>query len=320
MDELDRKLLSELHSQGFQKSTALAGRFGVGERTIRRRISAMRSEGIIRIIAVPDPVLFGYRGWAKIGIKAEPKSLSNVAHELVEHPSIYFVAQSLGMWDIMIAVHFDSIDKLTHFTNSELTRIRGVLSTETMMLAWPTKYYNFSWPEPSFGENHEWENNRNVTTGRNVYRIDETDRKIIDVLKGDGLTPVADLKSRLGIGEGTIRRRIKKMLKDGVFKMQVVPNPDLLQYDVWATMGIVIAHESAHKVISEIIGNPAVYLASVSIGRFNIVISARFHNVDLLTEFINSELAQIRGVTTVDTFLHTKVLKYHNINWLHTIK
>lgn len=316
MDELDRMLLGVLQTQGYQKSTALAGRLGLGERTIRRRISDMRSKGIIKIIAVPDPVLFGYRGWAKIGIKVEPKSLSDVACELVKHPSVYFVAQSLGTWDIMIAVHFDTIDRLTHFASSELTKVGGVLRTETVMLTWPRKYYNFSWPAPSPGEDHTWKRNCDVTTDRNVYAIDETEREIIDVLMGDGLAPPAALKSRLGIGEGTIRKRIKKMLKDGVFKIEVVPNPDSMEYDVWATMGIIIANESAHKVINDIIKNPGVYLASVSIGRFNIIISARFRDIDSLTQFANNELAQIKGVSAVDTFLHTRLLKYHNINWL----
>jgi len=105
------------------------------------------------------------------------------------------------------------------------------------------------------------------------------------------------------------------MLNDGVFNIEVVPNPELLEYEVWATMGLTTSDHFVHKVINAIIKNPAVYLASDSIGRFSIVIAARFHSIELLNEFIHVELAGIKGIDTVETFLHTKPLKYHNIKW-----
>ncbi len=96
MDERDQRLLDELQSQGFQKSAVLAPRFGVGERTIRRRISIMKSKGIIKIVALPNPILSGYKAWAKIGIKVELKYLRYVARKLVEHPEVSFGEHEIG--------------------------------------------------------------------------------------------------------------------------------------------------------------------------------------------------------------------------------
>lgn len=313
MDDLDKKLLSELQSKGYQKSSILAPYLGVGERTIRRRINIMKSEGIIKIVAVPNPIVFGYRAWAKIGIKVEPSSLPQVAQELTQHRSIYFVAYSLGRFDIMIAVRFKSMERLTYFVNSELPKIKGILRTETMILMSPRKYYNFSWPAPALGKNNRREYDAPVTY--DVYQIDETDRKIINFLAEDGLTPIRVLKSRLGLGESTIRKRIKAMLKHRAFNIEAVPNPEVSEYETWATMGINTSDQFVHKVIDAIIKNPAVYLASDSIGRFNIIIAARFHNIALLNGFVHMELAKIKGVSTVETFLHTKPIKYHNIEW-----
>ena len=141
-----------------------------------------------------------------------------------------------------------------------------------------------------------------------------------EVLFGAGLIRPANLKSRLGIGESIIRKRLKDMLNREVFKIAVVPNPEILEYEVWATMGITIHHQFAHKVIDGIIKYPAVYLASLSLGRFNLVIAARFQNIDLLNQFIKTELPAIEGISSVEAFLHNKPLKYHNINWSHIIK
>jgi len=319
VDELDQKILNELQKQGFQKSRTLAYLLGVGERTVHRRITTMRREGLVKVIALPDFISFGYVAWAKIGIKVEPKSLSYVARQLVENPLVYFVAYSYGRFDIIIAVRFGDIGCLTYFVNSELTKIRGILSTETMVLTSPRKYYNFSWPKPLFIEiKNGWQ--RCLDTGtsytnHNRYQVDEVDRRILSILMEDGLTRPATIKSKLGVSESTIRKHMKKMLSNGLFRIVVVPNPELLEYEVWATMGINISNRPGHEILDDIVKHPEVYLASVSIGRFNLVIAARFHVIDLLHRFVTIELSAIRGVSVVETFLHNKPLKYHNIKW-----
>jgi len=316
MDKLDQKILDELQKEGFQKSTALAPLVGVGERTIRRRINNMINNRLFKIVAIPNPILLGYRAWAKIGIKVDPGSLVRVANVLIEHPSIYFVAYSLGRFDIIIAVHFDTIDKLTYFVNSELTRVEGILVTETMMLASPRKYYRFSWPAPVYRKTqHVWEPCRDGTVSHNLYKVDEVDRKILNILTKDGLTPPASLKSRLGIGEGTIHRHMRAMLNNEVYKLEAVPNPEVMEYEAWATMGININNESADKLIDSILKYPVVYLASVSLGRFNIVIAARFQNSNMLNQFVRATLSPMRGISSIETYLHNKPLKYHNIHW-----
>jgi len=320
MDELDKTLLSYLQTEGFEKSSVLASRMGIGERTIRRRLGVLRSKGIIKIIAVPNPVLYGYKAWAKIGINVELKLLRQVAHELMQHPSIYFVAYSLGRFDIMIAVHFNTIERLSYFVSSELTTVNGIQNTETMILSWPRKYYNFVWPEPCFDKNNRSQYYDTATGNGNSNDIDDIDRRIMSILMEDGLSRPSTLKQKLGIGEGTIRKRIRKMLDDGIFKIEVVANPETSDYQVWATMGININNQSAHNVINEIIKNPSIYLASVSTGRFNIVISARFLNIDLLPRFVSTELSDIDGIRNVETFLHTKPIKYHNIRWFDPMK
>ncbi|MFC1911955.1 Lrp/AsnC family transcriptional regulator [Chloroflexota bacterium] len=321
MDELDQKILSEFEHLGFQKSATLAHLLGLGERTVRRRINNMINDKAIKVIAVPNPVLFGYKAWAKIGIKVAPEYLSRVARVLVEHPSVYFVAYALGRFDIIIAVRLDTLDRLTYFVNSELTRVNGILSTETWMFVSPRKYYHFSWPAPIFQKTkNEWGSYHEATVSHSRYEVDEVDRRIFGILREDGLTRPASLKSRLGIGEGTIRKRMKDMLDNEVYKVEVVPNPEILEYEAWATMGITINHQSAHKLIDSLIKYPAVYLASVSLGRFNVIIAARFQNTNLLNQFVTGDLSSIPGISSVETHLHNKPLKYHNINWPTSIK
>ena len=316
LDELDRELLHELERTGNLKAATLAHRFNVRERTIRRRIGNMLREDIIRVVALPNFPLLGYRAWTKIGIKVEGGQLSSVTRWLAEHPRIYFVACALGTFEILIAVNYKTTAGLMYFLNSELTEVKGIRSAEAMMLAYPIKYYNFSWPAPKFKKDKDGgEYYVDVNSATSVCELDEVDSKILSILQEDGLVRPQDIKSKLGIGESTIRKRVSNMLNNGAFKTVVVPNPEVLEYEAWATMGITVNDRFSPKTMRILAEHPAVYLASYSIGRFNLIIAARFHSIDLLDRFVNMELPTMTGVGSAETFLHVMPLKYHNINW-----
>jgi DNA-binding Lrp family transcriptional regulator len=307
MDMLDEKIISELLIHGFRKSHVLEPTIGVTERTISRRINRLKSDNLIKTVAVPNPFLLGIGAWAKIGVKVEPRFLHYVAHQLVDHPSTYSVMYTLGAFDIIASVQFDSIDGLTTFINSDLVNINGLISSETMMLVNPRKYYSFSWTR-----------SENAARKENLYKIDDIDKEIINMLTADAFTHPRILKLKLKIGESTIRRRIKGMLMHGAYKIEVLVNPRILKNYVSTTLGIKTSRVPPDEVIDTLIKNPAVYLATASTGRFNILVSARFPHLDMLSDFLNVELPRIKGVDSVESFLHNRPLKFYNIDWANT--
>ncbi len=316
MDGLDRKLLNELVSNGYRKTKVLASALNLGERTVRRRISMMTQNGIIKVIAVPNPILFGYAAWAKIGIRIKAGLLNEVARQLVLHPSVYFVAVTMGSFDILIAAHFYAIEELRNFVNLELTKIKGIESTETMMLLGPRKYYNFYWSEPDPKNHRKLKLLSDGISQKVPYQVDETDRRILEILMQDGLARPTEIKAHVDLMEAAIRKRLKNMASNEVFKIQVIPNIDVLDYEAWATMGININYQFDHNSLHSLVRNQAVYLIATSLGRFNLIVAARFLNMESLTKFVKTELQKISGVTYVEVFLHNQPLKYHNISWV----
>jgi DNA-binding Lrp family transcriptional regulator len=309
MDELDQLLIKELQAHGIEKSWVLASRLGIGGRTIRRRLSEMRKKGVFKPVLIPNRVLLGHRAWARIGIKTWPKSSADVEMALMEHPSVYTVACSLGAFDFIIDVQLNTFEDLGHFVNADLTLIPGIQKVETMILMSPRKYYKYSWPEPKYNEKCKICNNTIIRKNG----VDEVDRKIIDVLARDGLLPLALLQSKLKLSELTLRKRIKDMLKNEAFKIEVIPDPSISGYEVHATVGIIINQYSPHEIIDKIMDSLPVYLASTSLGRFNIILGVRFPNMELLTKFVTHDLCDMPGVSNLETFIHTKLLKFYTI-------
>ena len=91
--------------------------------------------------------------------------------------------------------------------------------------------------------------------------------------------------------------------------MDVLYNPG---GDVAATIGIALHQCSVANVLEYIVSQyPRVLMASMCIGRFNIILTASNRNNDDLNEFVNNNLKSIKGVTAIETFIHTKRLKFH---------
>jgi Lrp/AsnC family transcriptional regulator for asnA, asnC and gidA len=284
----------------------------IGLRTIQRRIKEMKDNGIFKVIAVPNMVVFGYQGWAKIGIKIDPAFSSQVTYTLADHPAVYFVAHSLGIYDIVIAVAFKSLDNLTYFVNYELTNIQGIISKETILLVKPIKYYRYFWPNSSYKKSLTGAGNHQINSN-NRLQVTDLDNQILKILMEDGLTPSSEVKERLGIAEGTVRNRINYMKENQLFTLEVVPDKEVLEFEAWATIGINTKFSFDDSMLDELINNPNVYLVSACLGRFDLVIAARFRNIDLLTQFVTTKLVSIAGINSVQTVLHSKPIKYHNI-------
>lgn len=316
MDTLDEKIITDLVAKGFQESTIMANLYGLSERTIRRRIKNIIDSKFAKVVVAPNFVLLGFRAWARIGIRVEPGALQNVARELIAHPSIYFVGYTLGTYDFIISVYFDTIDRLTYFVNSELSKVKGIRFIETMLLVSPRKYNLFQWPKPIFKNSENvFDTFHSPYVRRSHYELQETDKSILKILVEDGPVRPKSLSSRLGIGEVTIRKRLKAMQRNNVYKIEVLPIVETGGFGAQATIGINISHHLPHKFIDSIIEHPFVHLASVALGRFNIVIGVRCRNINLLHQFVSEVLSSIPGIISIETCLHVKRIKYYNITW-----
>jgi len=129
----------------------------------------------------------------------------------------------------------------------------------------------------------------------------------------DGLTPSSIVKEKLGIAEGTIRNRINYLKENRLITLEVVPNKEVLEFEAWATIGINTRFSFDDSMLEVLINDPNVYLVSACLGRFDLVIAARFRNIDILTQFVTTRLVSITGINSVQTILHSKPIKYHNI-------
>ena len=68
--------------------------------------------------------------------------------------------------------------------------------------------------------------------------MDELDRKIIGLLQVDGRASNAKIAREVGVSEGTVRRRLRRLIQDDVVKVIAVPNLEKLGYATTALIGL----------------------------------------------------------------------------------
>ena len=133
MDNVDRAIIEILQEDGRAPHAEVARRLSVSEGTVRRRLSKLRQDGVIRVVAIAEPQQLGYHTSAFIGLQVDPARVEAVATELAALPEAEHVAITTGSFDIFVWVNLESSKTLATFLHTKIGRVRGVNRTETFV-------------------------------------------------------------------------------------------------------------------------------------------------------------------------------------------
>ncbi len=133
MDDLDRKIIEILESDGRASNAKIARDVGVSEGTVRRRLRRLVLDGVIRVLAVPDLEKMGYHTAAMIGMQVEPGRVDEVAELVAKFPESHYVAITTGAYDVFAWVALPSSEELGAFLRQRIGSITGVRRTETFV-------------------------------------------------------------------------------------------------------------------------------------------------------------------------------------------
>ncbi len=153
-DELDRRIVTVLGKDGRMSNIEVAHVLGVTEATVRKRVSRLIEEKLMKIVAVPDPVAFGMQTSAIIGISVQLDAFESVAQAFIALPETRYVGYSTGPYDLIIEAFFPSNEALLHFLSQKVSKIAGITRTETSIIMRVAKFaYEWEIPETTVVNN-----------------------------------------------------------------------------------------------------------------------------------------------------------------------
>jgi Lrp/AsnC family transcriptional regulator, regulator for asnA, asnC and gidA len=128
-DSLDYKIITALNKNARLPASEIARLTGANERTIRKRLERLVSEGFIRMVAIVDPVKFGYVTAADIFLEVDPPYEEGVLAELTAMPEVTYIAFGQGTNEVSIEARFKDNDLLREFIRRRLANLPGVKVT-----------------------------------------------------------------------------------------------------------------------------------------------------------------------------------------------
>ena len=106
-----------------------------------------------------------------------------------------------------------------------------------------------------------------------MLEIDELDRKVVDLLIGDGRLTAAEIARSLGnVTERTVRYRLDRLIRERVIKIGAIVNPKALGYNVLADVFLEVESGSIDEVAQAMLQHDCVTYIACSIGESDISI------------------------------------------------
>lgn len=140
--------------------------------------------------------------------------------------------------------------------------------------------------------------------------MDDTDRRLIGLLRNDARCSVASLAKLLGVARGTVQNRMSRLQAEGTIVGYTVRlKPDVEEQRIRAFMTVAVEGNQLDAVIRSLRGDPAVGALYSTNGRWDIVAELR---ADSLESF-DRVLARIRlidGISQTETSLLLSTFKF----------
>ena len=142
-----------------------------------------------------------------------------------------------------------------------------------------------------------------------MRQLDKTDQAIVSQLQYDGRKPYTDIAAELGLTEGAVRRRVKRMSDEGILQIVGIVEPQFLEWNAAGMIGVSVQAGRVEEVGEQIAQFPEVTYLFMASGGFDLFVEVYCRNRQHFVSFLNNELQQIPGVERTESFMILKMFK-----------
>ena len=141
--------------------------------------------------------------------------------------------------------------------------------------------------------------------------LDELDRQLIDLLARDARVSNRKIAGELGVTEGTVRGRIKRLQQDRLISFTAITGLQMASKSRLAFIRVQAEVERTREVARQIALIEPVNAVLVTMGSFNIMAMCLFDELDDLVEIASDQILAVPGVHHVETSIAVKTVKYN---------
>ena len=137
------------------------------------------------------------------------------------------------------------------------------------------------------------------------FQIDDTDRRILEILMEDARIPFLEVARKLGVSGATIHQRVKSLTRRGIIKGTCYEvDPGRLGYRTCAYIGIYLDEARLYpEVVEELRKIPEITQCHYTTGGYSIFIKVYTRDNEHLKEVLSDKLQAVPGIARTETFI-----------------
>ena len=139
--------------------------------------------------------------------------------------------------------------------------------------------------------------------------MDDLDRKIIELLQVNGRAANARIARDVGVSEGTVRRRLRRLIQDETIRVVAVPDPEKMGYNTVALIGIQADPDKIDAVAERLAERTEIQYVSLTTGSYDIFVWVALPSSEELGNFLRRKVGIIPGIRRTETFVNLAIVK-----------
>ncbi len=309
MDRVDRQILHALQIAPRAPFARIAAVLGVSEQTVARRYQRLRTFGVLRIVARPEPIRMAYTTYWTLRIGCRPGTAAALAEALARRGDTSWISIGAGGAEItcQVTVHEQDPAGLLH----HLPRASNVLTFSAFQML-----HRF----PGRGET-DWiaagdtldEAQRAAFTeatpasgvapspGKGGARLEPADAPLLDALARDGRAGWAALAEATGWSQRQVAHRVAALVASEAIYFHLDVADAAVGIRSVANLWFTVAPADLARVGAELADHAEIAFVAAFTGAANLMASTRCPDATALYRYLTTKVAAIDGVRTVET-------------------
>lgn len=143
-----------------------------------------------------------------------------------------------------------------------------------------------------------------------MYKIDNTDLSIINLLMVNGRMPSVEIARRIGnLSDRVVRYRIERLIREGVIQISAISNPKAVGYAVVADVLLEVESDSILEVARKMMEFEFVSYVACAIGETDVSVQIVAHDTAEVYRLVTEVIGKVSGVRKTITSIVPLVLK-----------
>jgi Lrp/AsnC family transcriptional regulator, regulator for asnA, asnC and gidA len=147
-----------------------------------------------------------------------------------------------------------------------------------------------------------------------TVKLDDVDRRMLQLLRHDGRMPYAEIARRVGISEPTTRKRVDRLVRKGAIYVVARVNPAAIGFPIDVTVCLKVERGALRRVGAQLVQMENVAYVGYLTGGWDIMIEAFLPDLEGLFDFISEQINAIDGVVSSETWTVLRTEKF-NYMW-----